>query len=155
MCYIVLPQSAVLRLCQASQRVQESMDNGTLAAAMGEGKPEQINAAVTAFDQLNEATNALLAEIKGVSPFLRFRKEILADYPMAARLRCLVLGLWNAEGLPVNFYNLFSDADEHHTRIALELIVAYSRNGERDEHFMDLASEIRERISGEIEREAA
>lgn len=148
MCFIVLPKPPVQRLMVAALHVQNQLDNGTLTAAWGEGKPDQINAAVTAFDRLQEAVTALGNEEKIVTPFLRYRQEILGHYETAERLRSLVLNLW--AGQPVNLSLLFMGADERHTRIALECIVSYTQHGENDSHFMGLASEIAEMRHGEV-----
>lgn len=140
MCYIVLPKPPVQRLVIAALHIQNLLDNGTLTNAWGEGKPDDINTAVAAFDRLNEAAVALSGEEKAVTPFLRYRQEIMGKYETAFRLRALVLNLWG--GRPANLGLLFMNADERHTRIALECIVSYTTHGENDSHFMGLAAEI-------------
>lgn len=145
MCYIVLPRTPVRKLLGAAQNVQSLIDDGTLAAAFG--KPDGSNAttlAVTAFDVLSDgaANLLLLTEMQDLSPFLRYRREVLAEGDMAQHLRALVLNLWG--GLPgLNLFVMFINADEHHTRIALEMIASYTRHGECDPQFMALAAEIR------------
>lgn len=148
MCYIVLPKRPVQQLIVAALHIQNLLDNGTLTDAWGEGKPDQINVAVTAFDRLNESAKALASEEKIVTPFLRYRAEILGHYETAARLRALVMNLWG--GRPVNLGWLFMGADEHHTRIALECIASYAHHGENDSHFMGLAAEIAEMQPSEV-----
>lgn len=140
MYYIVLPKRPVQQLVVAALHIQNLLDNGTLANAWGEGKPDQLNAAVTAFDHLDETAKALASEEKIVTPFLRYRAEILGKNETAARLRALVMNLWG--GRPANLSRLFMGAGDHHTRIALECIVSYTQHGENDTHFMGLASEI-------------
>lgn len=144
MCFIVLPKPPVQRLVIAALHVQNLLDNGTLTNAWGEGKPDDINTAVAAFDRLQESATALANEEKSVTPFLRYRQEILGHYETAGRLRALVLNLWG--GQPVNLGLLFMNADERHTRIALECIVSYATHGENDSHFMGLAAEIIEAL---------
>lgn len=148
MCFITLPKPPVQRLIIAAQHVQSLLDNGTLTNAWGEGKPDDINTAVAAFDRLQESATALAIEQKQVTPFLRYRQEIFGHYETAERLRALVLNLWG--GQPVNLGVLFMGADERHTRIALECIVSYTALGENDSHFMGLASELMEMRTSEV-----
>lgn len=141
MCFTVLPARPVQQLVAAAQAIQSLMDAGTIGDAFNEGKPDQINAAIAAFDRLNECTGAMLCEQKPVSPFLRYRQEIMGQYETAKKLRDLVMNLFNGkQGLRLSL--LFGFADDHHTRIALECIVSYTQNGENDRHFMALAAEI-------------
>lgn len=79
-----------------------------------------------------------------VSPCKTYRREILSDYSTAQRLASLVLHLYNGNN-PVRLDNLLANADQHHTRIALELLESYSIWGENDPDFMALAEEIKER----------
>lgn len=147
MCYIVLPQTPVRKLLGAAANINELLGNGTLSAACSTAEPEATARAVVAFDQLTETANAVCNEIKGVSPFLRFRREILAtdedpnvkDIP--GTLRQLVLNLWGGEAY-VDLGFLFRNADEHHTRIALELITSYRNRSDLDPHFVELAREV-------------
>lgn len=148
MCFITLPKLPVQRLILATQHVQNLLNNGTLNNAFGENNPDDINTAVAAFDRLQQASTALANEEKIVSPFLRYRQEILGDYETASRLRCLVLNLWG--GQQANLGRLFMEADERHTRIALECIVSYTTYGKKDSHFMDMASEILEMQQSEV-----
>lgn len=142
MCLIVIPQRPIQQLCAAAQQLQSMMDDGTIPAACNGGKPEQLDAAVAAFDRLTEATARVIAEQKQVSPFLRYRQEILGNYDTASRLRDMVMNLWN--GRQANLSLLFHNADERHTRIALECIASFTGHGENDHHFMALADEINE-----------
>lgn len=145
MCFIALPRPPVQQLIVAAQHIQNLMENGTLAAAFSDGNQDQTATAITGFDRLQEAATRLAGEQKAVTPFLRYRREILADNNTAAHLRDLVLNLWG--GRPANLSLLFMGADEHHTRVALECIASYSTHGENDSQFMMLSSEIAEIVN--------
>jgi hypothetical protein len=149
MCFITLPKPPITRLLAAAQNMQALMDNGTFTAALGDGNPEQVNLAISAFDRLAESVTALQGEIKEVSPFLRYRREIMEGVECVF-LKPLVLCLWN--GRHCNLSQLFISADGLTTRIALECITSYSRHGENDQHFMTLALEI---VDEMLEREAS
>lgn len=152
MCFITLPKPPVQQLIVAAQHIQNMLEDGTLAAALTNGNQDLTANAIAGFDRLQEAAKRLADEHKSVSPFLRYRREILAEYETAARLRGLVLNLWG--GRPANLSLLFMGADEHHTRIALECIASYTTHGENDSQFMMLASEIAE-MTHRMEGEAA
>lgn len=106
------------------------------------------------YTQIESCVAAMRDEIKEVSPFLRYRKEVLDDYNTTAKaLRRLVLNLWNGmEGL--NLSRLFWTADPLHRRVALEMIASYSQRGEKDPAFMALAGDIRAKFKDELEGEA-
>lgn len=140
MCFTVLPTPPVQQLIVAAQHIQSLLDNGTLAAAFGDGNADHAATAIAGFDRLQESASRLAGEQKHVSPFLRYRREILGPSETAGRLRALVLNLWG--GRPVNLSKLFWDADEMNTRIALECIASYTKHGENDSQFMSMAAEI-------------
>lgn len=142
MCFIALPKPPVQQLIVAAQHIQTLLENGTLAAAFGDGNADQTATAIAGFDRLQEASKRLADEHKAVSPYLRYRREILGPGETAGRLRALILNLWG--GRPANLSLLFHNADEHHTRIALECIASFTTHGENDSQFMTLASEIAE-----------
>lgn len=79
------------------------------------------------------------------NPFVAYRAEITGGYSTAQRLAALVLHLYNAARHGVRLDNLLSNADEHHTRIALELLAWYAKHGENCPEFMALARDLRER----------
>ncbi len=139
MCFAVYQQSHVAKLCLAALQVQTIINDGTLASAF-KSHPEHMQEAVGCFDLLEEAVAVVTDAHKDVSPFLRYRKEILGQYEMSKKLRELVLSLWGNQ--PCRLGSLFHEADQHHTKIALECVASYSLQGERDSHFMDLAAEI-------------
>lgn len=143
--YLVLPRTPVRKLLGAAQNVQSLLDDGTLGDALGKNRAHAINLAITAFDVLAEgaANLLLLTEMQDLSPFLRYRREVLAEGDMAKHLRNIVMNLWSAwAGLALGV--AFTEFDEHHTRIALEMIASYTRHDERDPQFMALAAEIRD-----------
>lgn len=151
MCFIVLPQRPVRRLFGAAQNVQSLLDDGTLNNAFNKTDHHANTLAVIAFDVLAEGAERLMqmSEMQELSPFLRYRRETLANNDTAVQLRALVLNLWG--GLPgLDLSDIFKNADEHHTRIALEMIASYTRHGERDPQFMALTSEIRDMEPSEV-----
>lgn len=93
---------------------------------------------------LNESIVAIDDAVRTDSPFLRYRVEILGMYGTAYRLQALVLHLFNS-GHSMRLSDLLINADEHHRRIALELIASYASHGENDPQFMALAAEIFDR----------
>lgn len=145
---IIVTRGRLQRLIGAATHLQSLMNDGTLTAAWGEGEPEQINAAVTAFDTLTNVAALAAAEQKTASPFLRYRREIMADTPSGARLRLLVLNLYT-EAAAVSLRRIFEYSDPFGIRIALECIVSFSEHGDRDSQFMGLAMEIVEFIGDE------
>ncbi|WP_415258855.1 hypothetical protein [Thauera phenylacetica] len=79
------------------------------------------------------------------NPCIAYRNEICGFYSTAQRLSALVKHLYNGAAHPVRLDNLLSNADEHHSRIALELIAHYAKHGENCGVFMDLARRLVER----------
>ncbi|MBI2307542.1 MAG: hypothetical protein HYU78_09580 [Rhodocyclales bacterium] len=148
MCYIVLPQTPIRKLLGAAANMIELLGDGTLPAACATAEPEATARAVVAFDQLAETANAVCNEIKGVSPCLRYRREIMADTVAGKLLRSLVLHLGIGSGISLRL--IVAGVDDYHKRIALDLIVAYANVGDNDPHFMALAAEIAEAQSSEV-----
>jgi hypothetical protein len=137
MCFIVVPLTPLRKLVAAAQNVQALIDDGTIPAAFTNPSDHATTLAITAFDVL--ATNAASVglQLGGVSPFLRYRREILADGESGHGLRKLWANLFGGrQGLNLSYF--FMNADEHHTRIALDLIASYTKLGENDPHFMAL-----------------
>lgn len=131
MCFIVVPKPKVMQLCIAAGHINELLGDGTLNAALGGNKPDACAQSATAFDRLEECATAMMAEQREISPFLRYRQEILADTVIGKELRCLVIGLYIENPIVVSRL-LGACPDDHHTRIVLECIAAYANNGERD-----------------------
>ena len=142
---IVISKHKLSKLCAAAANIQALLNDGTVGNAFGkvDGSSERdVDLSVAAFDALQEAVSAINDEIRITSPFLRYRTEILGNYETAGRLRAMVMNLWG--GRPANLSLLFHNADERHTRIALECIVHFIQYGENDTFFMSLAAEIDE-----------
>ena len=138
----------VFRLANAARMLLESINAGELQAIDGkEGKATEVADALQR--ALSDITNTYPDQ---VSPFLRYRKEIMGDYTMAGHLRDLVVHLWWHK-CRTNLKQMLECADPHHTRIVLELIESYCRNGDRDESFMSMAYEILNgRTASDIDR---
>ena len=150
MCFSIHQTQKVQKLCASAQTIQGLINDGTLADALNRSNSDANHMVVTAFDGLLLSAGQVMNDIKDVSPFLRYRREVLADDSIGFLLRALVLNLWN--GRPgISLGELFSNADEYHTRIALEMIAGYSRQGEHDRQFMALAAEIRDMEVEEVE----
>ena len=79
------------------------------------------------------------------NPFVAYRAEICGYYSTGQRLAALTLHLYNGAAHGVRLDNLLSNADAHHTRIALEMLAWYAKHGENCIDFMDLARDLRER----------
>lgn len=140
MCYIVLPQRKVRKLCVAAQNIQTLLNDGTLGDAFNKTADNAVTQAVTGFDVLAENVAAVVAEQKQVSPFLRYRTEIMANTPVGAYLQRMTLSLYN--GHPVTLRPMIERFGEHETRIFLECIASYTHYRDNDSHFMALAGEI-------------
>ena len=148
MCYSIYRLTSVMKLCQAAHKVQQLIDDGTLAEAFGRNKNGEAHESITAFNLLAESAATVTDEHKAISPFLRYRSEIMAPGPMAESVRSLVMNLWG--GRRCNLSALFMNADPHFTRIALECIASYTHHGENDLHFMAVAD-----LINDLEREVA
>lgn len=77
-----------------------------------------------------------------VSPFATHRKTIMADYGTAAKLRRIVLSLYNGHAFPVDLSDV-AGMDKHHFQIVLDLLTSYHQLGENDKTHMRLAEEIK------------
>ena len=141
MCYSIYRLTSIMKLCMAAQQVQRLIDDGILPEAFNKNRHGEAHECVAAFNLLAESVATVADENKEVSPFLRYRQEILGHYGTAAALRSLTMNLWG--GAPCRLGALFMNADPHHARIALECIAAYTQRGENDPHFMRLAEDIR------------
>lgn len=128
------------RLIEAAESVQLLLDNGDLFAS----DDAATDRAVKALDELHAASTHARAyqSTALLSPFVRYRQEILGQYGTAHRLQALVLHLWNNDDWPVKLADLMACADERHERIAIELIASYGHNGENDPHFMALGKQL-------------
>ena len=77
------------------------------------------------------------------SSFAEYREEIMGGYGVAAKIRELVLHLYNSNN-PIDLAGLLRSADKRHREIVIELIKSYAERGENDDYFMTLAVEIRD-----------
>lgn len=136
----IITGNKLQRLLGAAANVQTLMDDGTLAAAFEARDPDCTNQAVTAFDALNTARAIVAEEIKAASPFLRYRREIMADTPAGAALRAMVLSLYGRVAFPIR--DVFEHFGEHDCRVALECLTSFAANGDRDSQFMSLGLEL-------------
>ena len=150
MCFSIHQTQKVQKLCASAQNVQGLINDGTLEDAIARSNSNAKHLVVTAFDALSLSAGMVINDIKDVSPFLRYRREVLADDSIGTLLRALVLNLWNGQQ-GISLGELFSNADDYHTRIALEMITGYTRLGENDPQFMALAAEIRDLETSEVE----
>jgi hypothetical protein len=141
MCFIVVPLTTVRKLCGAAHNVLALVNDGTLAAAFSEPSHHDKTLAVAGFDALLQSAALVVEQISDASPFLRYRREILADCNSGAGLRALLLNLYQGRQ-GINLSAFFMGADEHHTRIALDMLASYTKLGENDQHFMALGYEI-------------
>lgn len=143
MCYLIVRRSRFRKLIGSVHNLLSLLNDGTLDGAFGQA-PEGNSPAIAAaaFDMLSCSTTAACEEQRDVSPFLRFRRELLEHSEVAADLRALVLNL--AQGDPVNLGHLLMRGDDYHARIALEMIAGYAHAGACDPQFSALASEIRD-----------
>lgn len=147
MCHIIVKKPLLQRLVLAALHLQNLLDSGSLARAMSDNATDDKHAAVSAFDNLQEAARQVSSEDHGASPFLRYRREIMADTLAGEQLRALTLSLYG-EAAMINLRSTLAKLNEPEQRIALELFVHFNNHGDRDRHFMNLALEIIE--AGEV-----
>lgn len=149
---IVVHNPYVPRLIAASCRLQELIDSNTLFA----GYDGDEGAAKDSCAVLEEFTAAvgqvtMMQKLQGMtSPFIRYREQIMGGYSTAYRLANLVLHLFNGNKWTLDITSLLANADEQHTRIALELQAWYATHGENDVAFMAMAREILRRDHPEL-----
>ena len=136
MCYSIYRLTSVMKLCQAAHKVQQLIDDGTLAEAFGRNKNGEAHESITAFNLLSESAATVADERKDISPFLRYRREILADTAAGFHLRELVMNL--AGGASVDVFALLTVADAPHTRIALECITHAANHPNGDSATIEL-----------------
>lgn len=140
MCLSIYNQTNVKKLCIAAQAVQQIIDDGILPEAFDKNRHGEAHKAIVVFDTLAKAAAVVAEEQKDISPFLRYRREILSHSEIGWHLRNLVMNIYEGHG--VDLFALFSAADAHHTRIALECLTIYTNPGVSDRHFMNLVAEI-------------
>lgn len=136
MCYSIYRLTSVMKLCLAAQKVQMLIDDGILPEAFNKNRHGEAHECVAAFNLLAESAATVADERKDVSPFLRYRREILSDTAIGAHLRELVLNL--AGGVSVDIFALLTVADAPHTRIALECIAHAANRPQGDSTILEL-----------------
>jgi hypothetical protein len=99
---------------------------------------ESASAAKAAATRLAEQLKAT----PWVSPFVKHRSVILADYGAATKIRRFVLSLYNGHTYPVDLSDI-SGMDKRHFGIILELMESYHKLGENDQSMLKLAEEIK------------
>ena len=128
---------SLLRLNTAAKMVLDAINAGHITAV--EGRESQVTDAADAL--LRAHDQAMSSYPSQASPFLLYRNEILADTAVGFSLRLLVVHLWSGDGL-IDLRRLIEQSDPARIVITIELIEAFARNGERDQHFMSLSREI-------------
>lgn len=151
MCLIVIPSNTLTKLVAAAQVVQSLVDDETLSKAYVHSDEDAQAQAVTALDKLAECAASAMAEHKDVSPFIRYRKEVLDETNLTAKgLRSLVLNMYHSH-TGICMFDYFMNADPLYTRIALDMIASFSQRGDNDHAFHVLAGEILERFYHEVD----
>lgn len=151
---VVVTKLNLERLLGCVADIHVMAEDGVLSAALFDHDVAGLSEIISALDKLVESSIQVRHEQKIVSPFLRYRREILADTPAGQRLRMLVLNLYS-EAQAVSLRRIFEALGEHEMRVALECIAHFADNGDRDSQFMSLAMEIAEAISHEAVEVAA
>lgn len=149
--YSIHRTNDIKRLTIAAQTMLALIQSGVMLDDTDEAKATSTETA-DRLEQALEPVALACAASTQISPFIRYRSEIMGCYGTAEKLRELVLHLWNSDN-PMNLGRLIGNADKRHTGIVLEMICSYTRLGENDPHFMALAGDIRERNRIEIEEE--
>lgn len=130
---VIVSDVHLLDLIKSAHRVYQFRNEPRFFAALGD-----------ALDKFQRLGCELQLEARP-NPFAAYRSEIRGGYSTGMRLAALVKHLYNGGMHPVRLDNLLSNADEHHARIALELIAHYAKYGENCPEFMRLARELVER----------
>lgn len=143
--------AGLLRLLGSTQKVLESLNAGHFSATEGPEAEEACAVSDALALALSEAVAALPSQ---VSPFLLFRREIMGESDVSAMIRDLVLHLRNCNN-PCNLGRLLAACDLHHTEVVMDLIESFSRNGERDDAFMDVVAEVLQKCHAESAKEVA
>lgn len=140
----------VQRLVIAADSLGKLIDSAELFAAIDGTEPARQRS-IEAIDELQQAREAFHLATKAIrNPFVAYRSEILGYYSTAQRLATLVLHLFNGNKWVVDLPSLLGNADEHHSRIALECCAWYAQHGENDQAFMALGREILRRDHPEL-----
>lgn len=135
-------QSPMVRLITSSLGVIAAVNDGTLFHQKTDAQKQKV---VEALDRLEEDTElAVKALPKEVSPFMRYRMEILSNTVAGMNLRYLVCHLsGDKEYQYFDIARVLIDFNTHHANIALELIQAFAINP-HDATFLLLVDSVRE-----------
>lgn len=151
-------QSPLMRLITSSLGVIAVVHNGTIFHQKTEAQMQKV---IDALDKLEEDTElAVKALPKEVSPFLRYRKEILSNTVAGINLRYLVCHLSGDKQYQYfDIGRVVVELNTHHAMIAVELIQNFAINP-HDPTFLLLVDAVREavakdEISTDTERTAA
>jgi len=133
------------RLITASLAVLETVHNGQLFANSDVATAGNVEA----FQNLQIAVDAAIHALpKTVSPFLRYRIEVMEESLYGEMLRGLVLHMVADAGFQyLSMHALLKCMDSIHTRIAMEMIEAFSKIGPDDRDLRSLAQQIRLSLS--------
>lgn len=139
--------SPMMRLITSSLGVIAVAHDGTLFHQKSDA---QIQKVVEALDRLEEDTALAVKSLpKEVSPFLRYRMEILGNTVAGLNLRYLVCHLSGDKSYQYfDIARVLQEFNSHHAMIALELIHAYAINP-HDSTFLLLVVAVREAITKE------
>jgi len=131
----------VLRLITASTSVLALVNNGDIFNI--HGNDGSRNRCVEAFDQLQIAADqAVKALPSAVSPFLRYRVEVIAETTQGQILRGIVLHMaGDDEYLHINLLKTFATLNTHYAAIAMEMLNDFMRDP-YDEYLIKLRDEI-------------
>lgn len=130
---VIVNDLQLLELIKSAHRAYQFRDVPKFFAALGD-----------ALDNFSRVGCELQLGTRA-NPFEAYRREICGGYSTAYRLAALVKHLYNGAAHAVRLDNLLANADEHHSRIALELMAWYAEHGENCAVFMDLARHLVER----------
>lgn len=148
--YSIHRTNDIKRLTSAAQTMLALIQSGVMLDDSDAAKALSTETA-DRLEQALEPVALACAASTQISPFIRYRSEIMGCSSTAEKLRELVLHLY--DHTPTDIGQLLRGADKKHTGIVLEMICSYTRVGENDPHFMVLASDILERNRIEIAAE--
>lgn len=135
-------QSPMMRLITSSLGVIAAAHDGTLFHQKSEA---QIQKVVDALDRLEEDTELAVKSLpKEVSPFMRYRMEILGNTVASINLRYLICHLSGDKTYQYfDIARVLQELNAHHANIALELIQGFAINP-NDATFLLLIDSVKE-----------
>lgn len=139
----VQDQTQLQRLIAAGNTVLEQVQNGQLFA--------DPTASAVAYDRLEQAIAAVSGRLlHSVSPFQRYRCEILARTPMGKALRALINNLYDGHA-GLDLRQIFLAGDDQTMRIAMELQASYANTNGSCRLFGAMVRDIRQADYSEVE----